>query len=43
MFLSRLPDRLLVTFPDGDEVKNGDSLRAGSTVGMSLNFIVPGQ
>jgi len=29
----RLPDRLVVSYPNGDEVKNGDKKPAGSTVG----------
>jgi hypothetical protein len=34
MLFIRLPDRLIVTFPDGDEVKNDDELRAGATIGL---------
>ena len=30
---ARLPDRLVVSFPNGDEVKSGDKKPAGSTVG----------
>ena len=40
VFDARLPDRLQVTFPDGNEVKNGDSLCAGSTIGLSSQYIV---
>lgn len=30
---TRLPDRLVVTFPKGNEIKNGDKKPAGSTIG----------
>jgi len=30
---ARLPDRLIVTFPNGDEIKAGDKKPAGSTIG----------
>ena len=29
----RLPDRLIVSFPSGDEMKDGETRPAGSTVG----------
>ena len=35
---TRLPDRLIVTFPNGDAIKNGDKKPAGSTVGECCFF-----
>ena len=29
----RLPDRLVVSFPNGDEIKNDEKKPAGSTIG----------
>jgi len=37
---TRLPDRLIVTFPNGDAIKNGDKKPAGSTVGECCFFNV---
>jgi len=34
LIVGRLPDRLVVTFPYGDEIKTDDKKPAGSTIGV---------
>ena len=40
---ARLPDRLIVTFPNGDEIKAGDKKPAGSTIGEHCVIIAISQ
>ena len=40
---ARLPDRLIVTFPNGDEIKTGDKKPAGSTIGEHCVIIAISQ